>query len=182
MAALDRIKPALAKEICQQYAPSPGSSALLKDDAAPEVFLKALLDNSQFDDAVQFLAHALPPQDAIWWACLCLGQAAGKKLGFVESVVLRKVVGWLRKSDEVHRRAVAGPAQGIVEHNPASAIARAVLATPTPPKGKPPAAVLASQAILQAADLAEAKIRDVPLCQFLALGIGIAKGKHSCQS
>lgn len=42
---------------------------------APLDFIRQLVQNNLFFDAVKFLAHALPKREAIWWACLAVKKA-----------------------------------------------------------------------------------------------------------
>jgi hypothetical protein len=66
----------IAAQICSVAGLGEKSRALLKDQP-PQEFLNLLIQEGLFQDAVSFLAHALPKREAVWWAWVCARRAAG---------------------------------------------------------------------------------------------------------
>jgi hypothetical protein len=60
------------RAVCEGLALSAAGRAALARDPAPEVLLASLLEAGGYDDALQFLAHALPRARAVGWACTCV--------------------------------------------------------------------------------------------------------------
>jgi len=58
-----------AAEMCERFPIGVEARALLRAGMSPHEFLDALIDNGELVDAVQFLAHAMPRREAVWWAC-----------------------------------------------------------------------------------------------------------------
>jgi hypothetical protein len=79
---------------------------LRRDDHSPAQFLNVLRDDRRYYDALQFLAHALPVREAVWWGCVCLEATQGHTLSAVERAVVDAVVHWILDPRETNRRAV----------------------------------------------------------------------------
>ncbi|MDZ5456860.1 DUF6931 family protein [Azohydromonas lata] len=60
------------RSVCERVELSVAGRAALAADPAPKGFLAALLEAGCLDDALQFLAHALPRARAVAWACVCV--------------------------------------------------------------------------------------------------------------
>jgi len=60
-----------AGEAAERAALSDAARALLEPQASPQTYLAALTRAGLHADAVRFLAQALPPREAVWWACVC---------------------------------------------------------------------------------------------------------------
>lgn len=52
-------------ELVEEFQP------VLDDEQVPAQYLETLMDNEHYQDAVIFLAHAIPAKEAVWWACVC---------------------------------------------------------------------------------------------------------------
>jgi hypothetical protein len=61
-----------AREIGEAANLTVGAHGLLHDDSTPSTFLDALERQGLFEDAVNFLAHKLPPEHGVKWALACL--------------------------------------------------------------------------------------------------------------
>ena len=68
--SLRKINVRQASEIYQHFELTAEAATLEDDTLAPEACLGILIEAEQFEDAVRFLAHALPRREAVWWACL----------------------------------------------------------------------------------------------------------------
>jgi uncharacterized protein DUF6931 len=68
---LKKIKQAKAKEVTALFELSEQGQNLLTDDMATTEYIRLLIENEDYPDAVSFFAYALPKREATWWACLC---------------------------------------------------------------------------------------------------------------
>jgi len=61
-------------QILPRFKASQDALALIGDETSVQETIQILTDNKCYFDLIQFLAHALPVREAIWWAALCLDQ------------------------------------------------------------------------------------------------------------
>lgn len=93
-----------ASEVCSRFELSDAARPLLRDDLSPDKFLEALLAKSLVQDAVKFLAHALPKQESVWWACQCI-RAANPKAEPKALEALAATEKWVADPTDENRRA-----------------------------------------------------------------------------
>ena len=136
---MKHVKAAKATEICEHYDLDKKARPLLRPDATPREFLEALRADGQHQAAVSFLAHALPPREAIWWGCLCLQKAAGAGLPEGEAAAFRASAAWVLDPTEENRHAAEQAAAAAGKGTAAELLAVGVgwtggsLAPPLPP-------------------------------------------------
>ncbi len=176
-----------ASEICLHVGLRQEARDLLRDGLAPGPFLEQLLDRDYYDDAVRFLAHALPQREAVWWGCLCVGHAAGLNATSHVPPALEAAVRWVVDPSEQNRRAAKGAGESVERTTPSGCLAVAAFCSGSGMHAPNAAAVPAppfltakavGEAILLAASQRDPTRADKPLREFLALGIGIADGKY----
>jgi hypothetical protein len=187
---LSKIKARKAREVPGGDWLDEESLALLRDDPTPLEFLDALIAHERFADAIHFLAHAIPKREAVWWGCLCIKLAGGENLSPKELAALTAAVRWALRPEEEYRAAAKEPAKAAGLGVPAGNLALAVQfsgGSLTPPglPEVPPKPTLTAQSVAGAIKLAAVtappeKI-ELMFRQFLALGIGIARGKHTAK-
>jgi hypothetical protein len=85
---------------------------LLRDAMDPGEYLDALTEQRLYRDALQFVAHLLPPRFAVWWGCLCAWHAARPEPPSVVAEALHAAVRWVLDPSEANRRAAEAPGQG----------------------------------------------------------------------
>lgn len=61
-----------ARDVVALYEPGKPARALLTDDQSPEEFFDALRDGGLDQEALTFLANALPIRETLWWGLRCL--------------------------------------------------------------------------------------------------------------
>lgn len=112
--ALVKIKAATAAEVCAAYEPAEAARTLLRPGTPPEAFLQALNERQFYHDAVQFLAHALPQREAVWWACLCAGAALGEEPPAEQGTALAAAKAWVYepRQENCHAAMAAAEAAG----------------------------------------------------------------------
>lgn len=80
--------------------------ALLEEADAVPAFLDRLCEEGHHADAVAFLAHALPPRQAVGWAWVCAKEAMGDDPPAEVAESLEVTRAWIKEpSDEVRRAA-----------------------------------------------------------------------------
>ena len=176
-----KLAPGRAAEVCARYhvdaeAPAPA-------DLEARAYFEALVAQEHGDEAVAFLAHALPRRDTIWWGCLCLWDVVRPAPSAVEDAALGQIVQWVLEPSEPRRRAIAEAADSL-EDSPVEFLAQAVtysgetISAPGLPVVPPPP-YLAHRLVAGAIRLAVATGDDSAdlLRNYLEWGIDIADGK-----
>lgn len=78
--------------------------------SAPD-FLQELVADGKLNEAVHFLAYALPKREAVWWACLCARSAARAAASPPVQAALEAAEAWVYKPTDDNRRACMANAQ-----------------------------------------------------------------------
>ena len=194
-AALQKVTARSAAEVCRNFDLKEEARPLLRDGQTPREFLDALVANRKFAPAIDFLAHALPPREAIWWGCLCVQQAAGSRLSPPEASACKAAAAWVLDPTEENRQAAKAPADAATLRTPAGGLAMATAWTggslappmananpkvppppPVPPGPYVPAKVVAGAILLAAVKGDPTRIADTQRT-FVELGIGVAEGR-----
>jgi hypothetical protein len=111
-------------EICRYFQLSKEAKKLLKPELAPQQFLALLMEKNLLQDGVQFMAHTLPPREAIWWACLAARGGLGDEPTEEDQAALKLAEQWVFKPTEEHRRITLAAAEA-AEFNTAAGWAAA---------------------------------------------------------
>jgi hypothetical protein len=175
-----------AAELLEEFELEDESKPLLQPNHTPQQFLDALTEAGQFRDAVQLLAHALPPREATWWSCLCARSVTTAESAPIALSALQAAEAWAFQPTEEHRRAAESVAlaKGALDH-PAGWAAQAAFwsagsLSPAENPEVPPGRYLAAKAVAAALligavseplDEAPQRFRN-----FLAWGLDIARG------
>lgn len=185
---LKKVRAALAAEVCAHFELREDARPLLTPAATPREFLDALLDRRLFTSALSFVAHALPPREAVWWGCLCVRHAVGPGLAPSEAAAVKAAAEWVLEPTEERRRTAAALAEQTGVGTPAGSLATAAawtggsLAPPDPRLPVvPPGPHLPAKAVSGAVLLASAKAEPVRIAEvqraFVLLGIDVAEGR-----
>jgi hypothetical protein len=176
--------------ICADAVLSGEATALAEpEDLDLGAVVERLTGQMLHDDAIRYLAHALPKRNAVWWGCLCVWFAGqGKPATDVDAV--RAAVRWVLDPSEARRRAAEPTDLMKAVRTAAGALAVAAfwsggsMSLPDLPVVEPRATLTAdcvTQAVLLAA-LSQGTFEYHALCrQFLALGLEVAEGKNLWQ-
>ena len=100
-----------ALAVCQDVDLDEPGRSLLAPHLAPEAFLRLLMDGALYNDAVRFLARALPKREATWWACLCARGVLGDDPPADVVKALETAEQWVHKPTEENRRLTYPAAQ-----------------------------------------------------------------------
>jgi hypothetical protein len=181
---LTRVTARTAEEVCERFDVGDEARRLLRSGLSPLQYLDLLREKQHYPAAIQFLAHALPKREAVWWACVCARAAAGVAPA---SGALQAAEKWVVDRSEENRRAAlpAALADGAATAAGCAALAAFVsggsIAPPEAPP-VPPAENLTSQtvagAVLFAASDRETEKAVERLRFFIDSGLEVARGIH----
>src|SRR5947209_1538752 len=79
---------------------SPDAKALLRPQLTARQFLDELAGKGLFDQALTFLAHALPKRSAVWWAGQCVRQVLGAGAAPEAKAALAAAERWVGAQDD----------------------------------------------------------------------------------
>lgn len=179
--SLAKVEAKTAAEICGAIELSEPARKLLDARASPADFLARLSETGMAQDAVQFLAHALPKREAVWWACQCVREA-GLDSDEMAKAALLAAARWAADPSENNRRAAHEAAER-AEGAPESFVALGAffsggsIAPPDAPEVKPPNELtprIITGAILQAVVAKEPHKTPQRLQRFVEIGIQTA--------
>jgi hypothetical protein len=182
---LTKIQAATAAEICSRFDLKPEARPLLRQGMMPSDFLEALVTKKEYVAGIDFLAHALPAREGVWWGCLCMQHACGGNLSSPEREAAVAAVRWVLQPSEENRAAAKAPAQAAGPASLAGSLAMAAsltggsLGPPNAPRVPPgplaPAKPIAAAVKLACTKSDPARILDTQRL-FVNLGIEVAEG------
>jgi hypothetical protein len=184
-APLVNVTAATASEICARLYLDKAALALLRPAMSPRGFVDALVEQQKYLAAIDFLAHALPAREAIWWGCLSMQRTCGKKLEPWERRAFRITVQWVLQPGEANREAAKQPAEVLGPASAAGNLAAAANQTGGsigPPGGPPipPSPFAPARAVAIAIKLASTKCEATEIQSMqrslIGLGMAIAEG------
>lgn len=82
----------------------PESAQHLTADIRPEELIHALSEARQWPDAIKVMSRALPPREAVWWACVCARQMESLADDEGELAALEAAEKWVYKPNDENRR------------------------------------------------------------------------------
>jgi uncharacterized protein DUF6931 len=181
------IATASAAEICARFQLDQEACSFLRDPMAAREFVEALAAGNLYVPAIDFLAHALPARQAIWWGCLCLQHAMGDKLTAHDKSAAAAAVRWVLQPTEENRAAAKAPAEKAGYSSAAGTLARAAnwtggsLGPPDMPP-LPPGPFMPATAVATAIKFAAVKVEPSKIVGtqrlFVDLGVEVAEGRH----
>jgi hypothetical protein len=162
------------------------ASAKLGDCRQSAEALDRLEEAGLLIEATRLVAHALPPREAVWWACACSRHTAGSGANpEAEAAIRAAAEEWVRRQTDEHRRAAMTEAEKANFGSPEAWAAVGAfwsgdsMAPPEAPKVPPqphfPGLAVAGSVAL-AAVRGQATRRDARLKRFLASARDIAAG------
>jgi len=105
-------------EILQRIDVDPGARPLLEGVATVAEGLAILEDNKQPMTAVRILGQALPPREAVWWACVSARAAPDPAATPEDLAALQAADAWVRRPSEENRRAAMAAAEAAGSRSP----------------------------------------------------------------
>jgi hypothetical protein len=173
-----------AAKVCERFPIGTEARALIREGMSPEEFLDVLIENGELVDAVQFLAHALPRREAVWWACRA---AFGTVSDGREEAALRAAEAWVVEPVEDNRIVAQGAAETAGYDTPAGCAAAAAAwsggslappGAPVVPPGEQLTAHGAAAAVMLAVVRGPAEAIPEAYRSLLIQGLAIARGEE----
>jgi hypothetical protein len=172
-------------DLADRLAVMPDAAALVRGAADAADALRRLREAALLVGAMRLLAHALPPREAVWWACMCADHTAPADLPEADRAARAAAEQWVRRPADPARRTAMACAQtaGLVSPEAWAAVGAFWSGGSMAPEGQPvvePAPDLCGTAIAGAVLLAS--VRGEPARQagrlerFLASAEDIADG------
>ena len=146
-------------QICSVAELGDEARALQQEDQPPQEYLNLLVEKGHLQDAVRFLAYALPKREAVWWAWVCARRAAGAEPAPNIKASLDATESWVAQPTDENRRAAMSAAEAAEAGTPAGCAGMAAFfsgGSMAPPGAQavPPGVYLTSKAVAVAVILA----------------------------
>jgi hypothetical protein len=132
------------KEISETANLSAGAQALVQEDSTPAAYLDSLEKQQLYQDALKFLAHKMPVDTAVKWACACVRELSSPERKAQKNEPLEASEQWTKAPGDQTRWAAKKAADNSDMRGPAKLIANAVflsggsIAGPGAPETNPP--------------------------------------------
>jgi hypothetical protein len=126
-----------ASAILERYQPRSELVAKARQHNHPLKFVNDLLAGEEFESAVDFLAHWLPPQHSVWWGCLCAWHLNRSQPAEGMDEAMALVIAWLTHPAEETRQPLVQIDKGFTLKHPMGLLAKAAYYTGpsmSPPK------------------------------------------------
>lgn len=150
---------------------STDAKKLLQEGMTPSAYIEALMENKHYVPAIDFMAHALPLREGVWWGCLCMQHACGDLLTPQDRAAATSAVRWVMQPSEENRLSAKEPAEAVGPATPAGALAMALTL-----KG-----LSSAKAVASAVKLASIKAEPVQVAglqkSFVVLAVAVAEGR-----
>jgi hypothetical protein len=169
---------ATAAEICANFDLKKETRELMREGMSPREFVGTLLENKKYIDGIDFMAHALPAREGLWWGCLCMQHALNGTFSPQDEAAAAAAVRWVLQPSEENRTAAKAPADLAGPASLAGALAMAAALTGGT---MPPASFAPAKSIAIAVKLASTKSEPVKMAptqkSYLELAIQVAEGR-----
>ena len=157
--------------------------ALLDPTTEGRGFVEHLSAEARYKDAIRFLAHALPPRPAVWWAWYCARRAHGAEPEPKVQAALEATQRWIAQPVDPNRREAMRCAQEVEFKTPAGCAGLAAFFTgdsigppdrdPVPPPQNLAAKIIGT-CIMLAAVFREPEKAKVNFQEFVKQGLEVA--------
>ena len=176
-----------AADICRSFDLPNDAWGLVDEEMGAREFVDVLVAAKQYVAAIDFVAHALAPRDAVWWGGLCFQHTYGDDLSPSEKEACRAAIRWVLQPSEANRVAAGRPAETAGPWSPAGRLALAAYQTGVAvgPKGAPPGRIdphAPARSVAAAVKLCSIASEPIRIAEtqrvFVELGIeiGVAQG------
>jgi hypothetical protein len=116
--------PEYARQACALLGLDPEQSPLRRPGMVAQDFLAALVEQGLLEDAVTFMACALPKREAVWWGYLCARESGhGEAPSNADAAALAAALAWVTEPTDVNRRAAKDAADATEYSTPAGLVA-----------------------------------------------------------
>jgi hypothetical protein len=185
---VDKVTGKDAAEVCLRARLGEEARGLLAEGMTSRQYLDRLIERQLHADAVQFLAHALPKREAVWWACLGASQVLGPDPSPAATAALDAARAWVIDPKDEKRRATFPAAEAADLGTPAGCAAAAAYFSggslapanlPAVPPAEHLTAHLVASALTLAAVIKEPEKAAEKYASLLRTGLEVASGQHA---
>ena len=124
---LNKVNFSRAVEVVADTAMSDEAMLLINESFSPSEYLDQLISAKQYQDAVRFLARALPSREAAWWACVSARNGVNDQTSANELNALELAEQWVFKPTDEHRHKAHDAVEYIENDSPIHWTGMAVL-------------------------------------------------------
>jgi len=114
-----------AASILERYKPRPSTLKIAQQKKTPLELLDQLVTDQDFNAAIDFIAHSLPPQGAVWWGCLCLWDFERNQATKEFERAMSLLIAWLQTPEEEKRRQLSEIEKVFARKTPVGLLAKA---------------------------------------------------------
>jgi hypothetical protein len=125
-AGLAKIEAEEAAQVLARYEPSAAAAQLATPALSPRAYLEQLISEELLEDALFFLAYALPRREALWWGLRCVRKVTPAEPSDAIGAALTAVETWVTEPGDESRRAAMQAAEEATFGTPAGCLALAV--------------------------------------------------------
>ena len=174
---LVKIPDSKASQISARCSLLPPALRLLDAAMTPARYIETLKREREYVAGIEFLSHALPAREAVWWACLCIQHAFGDTLEAGAKAACQAAVQWVLKPTEENRKIAKAHADAL-GNGGAVGLAAAAAGIAGASSGALSSARAAGNAVKLASIHGDpVKIPDTQR-RFVDLGLGVAAGRY----
>lgn len=175
----------LASDVARPLTLSDKAAQLLTPSSTPRQFFDTLVAAQLLDDALRFLAAALPKREAVGWGVQCVKEVLSKPVEPSKAKAVAAAEAWVKEPSEANRLAAGAAADAAGYDTPTGCLAAAAfwsggsLAPPHLPP-VPPKDDLTGTAVTGALMLASASAPNGPepaKAKFVSMGGEVASGR-----
>lgn len=124
---LKKVSFATAREVCADTALSDEAMSLLNDGNTPPAYLEQLILGRHYQDAIRFLARALPTREAAWWACVSVRNGVDQSTAANDIKALELAEQWVFKPTDENRYKAHEAVESLANDSPIHWTGMAVL-------------------------------------------------------
>ena len=114
------------KEIAQQAILKPPATDHLPHAQNAKHFADLLIEHKLWMPALNYMAHAIPPREGIWWAWFCARKSILSKATPEEQKALSLAEAWIAQPTDENRRAAKAYAERIPSGSPPQCVLEAI--------------------------------------------------------
>ncbi len=123
---LAKVEAPTAAKVLERYEASQQAAQLVTAEMSPRRFVDRLLAEGLNEDALSFLAYALPRREALWWGLRCVREVTPAQPKQEIGAAVAAADAWITQPSDARRRASLVAAEAATYGTPAGCIALAV--------------------------------------------------------
>ena len=114
-----------AAKILERFKPRASTIEASIEKTTSVELLDQLVNDGDYYAAIDFVAHAMPPQALVWWGCLCIWDFERDQSTPQFEYAMGLVIAWLQTPEEKQRRALEAVDKQVAARHPIRLLAKA---------------------------------------------------------